>query len=89
MTLHAGKARMFARQPEGKIAVIEILPKLIYAVMTVETGRTERQGMRGHEGGIHLTVTGIAGLRREGCDIPLVAVVALERCSRCSLLMGV
>ena len=66
-----------------------MLPETIDAVMAVETGGTKRQSMRGHEGGIHLTVAGIAGLRRESCDIALVAIVALEWSPRCRSLVSI
>ena len=60
--------------------------------MTIQTGRTKRQRVRGHKAQIHLTVAPIASIQSERCDVTLMAVITHERFTgRCQLggpLMG-
>jgi hypothetical protein len=58
--------------------VIEFFSKAIHTIMAIETGRTERQSMGSHGSQIHLTVTGIAGVRSERCDIAVVTIITGE-----------
>ena len=89
MTLYTGKTHVLTRQREGKAVVVKILPEPIHAIVTVETAGAKRQRMRGHEHRIHLTMACVASLRREGCDIAQVAVVALEGSPRSGLAVSI
>lgn len=57
--------------------------------MAIEAGRAKRQRVRGHESQVHLTVTGIAGVWGERCDIAVMAISACERCTRSRKLVSV
>lgn len=79
MTLHAGKTDMLARNLERKDIVIEVLPKTIHAIVTIETGGTKRQRMRSHESQVYSTMAIIAGVQSEGRDVSMVTITADER----------
>lgn len=89
MALDTGKTHMFAGELERKDIVIEVLTQAIHAIMTVETGRAKGERVRGHERQIHLTVASITGLRDEGPDIAVMAIVAGERFARSRTLVTV
>ena len=73
---------MFAVEFETKSGVGEVLSKFIHAVVTGKAVRPKRQDMRLGKDDIHLTVTIIAGLRREGFYILVMTVFATERFPR-------
>ncbi len=70
---------MFARQLEGKLVVIEIIPIPIHPIVAGEAVRAEGEQMRLGEGNVHLTMAGLTGVRAEGGDVPMMTVVTGER----------
>ena len=69
MALDTGNTNMLAAELECRGIVIEIAAQAVHAIMAIETGRTKRHRVRGHESQIYLTVAGIASLRRERCHV--------------------
>lgn len=88
VALHAGKPHMLTGNLERKYVMIEIFPETIYAIMTIETGGTKRQVMRGHESQVHLTMTAIARFQSEGCDVTMMTVIASKWFPRSCTLMA-
>lgn len=82
MTFRARQSGVFAVKFENKSGVGEVLPKFIHAVVTGKTVFAKGEDMRLGKDDIHLTVTIIAGLRREGFDILVMTVLATERLPR-------
>ena len=80
---------MLAGELERKNVVIEVSIEAIHTIMTIQAYGTEGQSMRSHESQVHLTMTGISGLRRERGYIDLMAIVTLERFRRSRLLVTV
>ncbi len=78
---------MLASNLEWKPIVIEIFSKTIHPIMTIQTGRTKRQRVRGHKAQIHLTVATIASIQSERCDVAVMAVITGERFTRRRKLM--
>lgn len=87
MALHTCHAHMLARDLERKSIMIEILSETIHAIMTVETRRTKRQCVGGHESQIRLTVTAITGIGSKCRYILLMAIGTGERLTRSGKLM--
>ena len=82
MALYTDKTNMLASDFERENIMIEFFSQAVHAIMAIETNRTKGQCVRGHEPQIHLTVAGIAGVQREGCDIAMMTVSAGERIAR-------
>lgn len=87
MTLDTGQPYMLASNLEWKPIMIELFSKTIHPIMTIQTGRTKRQRVRGHKAQIHLTVAPIASIQSERCDVTLMAVITSKRLTvRCKLV---
>ncbi len=66
-------------QLEGKIVFERLAAETIHAIVAIEAGIAIRQGMSYGEGDVHLTVTGLAGVRGEDRDVAVMTVIAGER----------
>jgi hypothetical protein len=86
MTLRADQVAVHAGQLERKF-MLEIVPKSIHAIMTVEACLAIFKRMAQGEGRIHLTVAGLAGVRSEGRYIAVMTIVTGERFARRCKLM--
>jgi hypothetical protein len=89
VTLNTSNTHMLAAKFECRDIVIEIAPKAVYAVVTVETSRTKGQCVGGHESQIYLTMAGVARLRHERCYIACMTVCAGKWLTRGPKLMRV
>jgi len=54
--------------------MVELFPEAVDPVVAVQAGCAERPEMILGKGSVHLTVAGLASVRSESRDIPLVAV---------------
>ena len=67
---------------ERELTVIEGVTKAVDPVVAIQAGRAKGKGMRRHVARVHSSVTCVAGFQREGRDVAMMAVVALERLLR-------
>lgn len=75
--IHCG---MFSNQLKSKFTMIEILlPKAVYAIMTVKTGGSIVLDMRLRKCSINLIVTGLANSRVEFCNVSRMTIAANKR----------
>ena len=70
---------MLAVEREGENTVIEIIPKFIHAIMTVQTRIPKGSHMVDHERCVDLTMASFAGLLIENRDIGSMTIPTLER----------
>lgn len=89
MALDTSNTNMLATELECRDIVIEIAAQAIHAIMAIETSRTKRHGVGGHESQIYLTVASIASLRCERCHVACMAVRAGKWLTRGRKLMRV
>ncbi len=69
VALVTGQSHMPALDLEGEFIVVKAFSKTIRPVVTVQAGWPIGQGMGRHEGNIHLTMAGIAGVGVEFGDV--------------------
>lgn len=81
MTFRAGNCQVPPGQRKGKNIMGEIIPEVIYSIMTVKTCLTKSDGMLDHERHVDLTVTLTTGnlIKGKGGDVILVTIIAQER----------